>query len=422
MRASAELVRALALAARGPRGAAFADGRHIHVAIEPAETFAEHDAVRALEGFSAAVDAWSTPGTDAGPHAFGWLAYDALRTDEPGAVHDTRPRADRAPLAYLARYGAVLSIDLATGATKIWSDDPRASARLAEAWRQTEYASLPDPHALETESSTDEAAHRAALQTVKDAIYAGDVYLVNVARMVHARAGLDPEQVATRVAASRATYAALLDAGDTLVGGMSMELALAWDRASRALETRPIKGTRPRATEPLEDARLAAELATDTKERAENAMAVDVHRNDLARVSELGSVVVPSLCAVEPHAFVHHLVSTVRARARADVTTRAVLAATLPVGSVTGAPKRTAMQTIARVERERRGLYTGAYGAVGRDGSLTLAVAIRTIVVDADGAHYGAGGGIVLDSVPAREWDELRWKEGALAAGRAQRN
>jgi anthranilate/para-aminobenzoate synthase component I len=129
-------------------------------------------------------------------------------------------------------------------------------------------------------------------------------------------------------------------------------------------------------------------------------------------------VTVSSLCSVERHAYVHHLVSTVLARPRDGVTVREVLEAVLPMGSVTGAPKRSAMTLIAALEPERRGLYTGVYGALFEDGSLDLAVAIRTIVVDASGAHYGSGGGIVIDSDPDAEWAELAWKERALS-GRA---
>ena len=148
-------------------------------------------------------------------------------------------------------------------------------------------------------------------------------------------------------------------------------------------------------------------------------MAVDVHRNDLGRIAARGSVSVPALCAVESHAFVHHLVSTVRARVGEDIGTKEVLASVLPVGSVTGAPKRAAMMKIAALEVEKRGIYTGVYGAIGGDGSMTLAVAIRTIVADSlGGASYGSGGGIVADSDSAREWDELAWKERALSAPR----
>jgi para-aminobenzoate synthetase component 1 len=118
------------------------------------------------------------------------------------------------------------------------------------------------------------------------------------------------------------------------------------------------------------------------------------------------------LCAVEPHRFVHHLVSTVEATVDGATPAREVLRAMLPVGSVTGAPKLAAMAHIARFERERRGLYTGVYGVV-TGARVRLAVAIRTLVRDAAGLHYGAGGGIVWDSDPDREWDELVWKQRA---------
>jgi anthranilate/para-aminobenzoate synthase component I len=409
------LERGLWIAAQGPLGAAWVREGVLHVAVEPVERLVEHDPVRARARFAAAVEAWCEPGAGSAPHAFGWLAYDALRDDEPGAWVDPRPRGDDAPLAWLARYDAVLSVDLANGGRSLWARTAAAAARLEDAWARSRHAGL-GPHVpLSTRSSTDAHAHRDAVETVREAIRAGEVYLVNVARMVHADGELSRDAMARRVAAARAPFAALLDAGEACIGGMSMELALAWDRATGVLETRPIKGTRPRGGDPASDARLADELARDPKERAENVMAVDVHRNDLGRVAAPGSVTVPALCAVEPHAFVHHLVSTVRARVRGDATTEAVLASVLPVGSVTGAPKRSAMAMIARVERERRGVYTGAYGAVGRDGSLALAVAIRTMVRDARGLHYGAGGGIVVDSDPAREWQELTWKERALA-------
>jgi anthranilate/para-aminobenzoate synthase component I len=129
----------------------------------------------------------------------------------------------------------------------------------------------------------------------------------------------------------------------------------------------------------------------------------------------VGSVEVTALCQVEPHAFVHHLVSTVQAIARPDATALEMLDAMLPVGSVTGAPKRAAMGLVRALEREQRGLYTGVYGAIDRDGSWDFAVAIRTMVRDGRGLHYGSGGGIVIDSDPDHEWTELGWKERALA-------
>jgi anthranilate/para-aminobenzoate synthase component I len=222
-------------------------------------------------------------------------------------------------------------------------------------------------------------------------------------------------QLAARVHRSRAPLGMLLRAETNTVAGMSMELGLGWDRATGTLETRPIKGTRPRGRDEAEDAAMREQLASDPKERAENVMAVDVHRNDLGRVARVGTVRVPALCEVESHAFVHHLVSTVRATVRDDASLDEVIDAVFPLGSVTGAPKRAAMTKIAQLEPEQRGIYTGVYGSIGRDGSMRLAVAIRTAVSDPRGTHYGVGGGIVVDSDPAREWEELMWKERAFA-------
>lgn len=339
---------------------------------------------------------------------YGWLAYDALRSDEPGSERDTRPRADRAPLAFVAEITGWIAFERGAIAR---AQDPDGSIERA----LREAAPLERVEPCELHSATGEREHRAQLAVVRESILDGEVYLVNVARVLHTDGPMSDGQIAARVARSRAPFAALLRGGGCTIGAMSMERALSWDRPSRALETRPIKGTRPRDTDPARDRALAIELSESEKERAENVMAVDVHRNDLGRVAEVGSVHVPSLCAVEQHPFVHHLVSTVRARSLAGVDARTVLDAMLPVGSVTGAPKRAAMLQIAAIEAEQRGVYTGAYGVIEPDGSCDFAVAIRTIVADRDGAHYGSGGGIVIDSDPAHEWAELAWKERALS-------
>ncbi|MFO0562693.1 MAG: anthranilate synthase component I family protein [Polyangiales bacterium] len=362
----------------------------------------EHDRARALDAFALECEARRDR------LRFGWLSYDALRSDEPGSARDGRPRGDLAPIAFVAEITDWIAF--ADGAVRGASSDALERALCADGGPSLE---LIEP--LSLESATGEGEHRAQLAVVREAILDGEVYLVNVARVLHTRGPLSDGQIAARVARSRAPFAAMARGGGCTIGAMSMERALRWDRASRLLETRPIKGTRPRDADPARDRELAEELAASEKERAENVMAVDVHRNDLGRIAEVGSVSVESLCAVEPHPFVHHLVSTVRARAREGASVKDVLEAMLPVGSVTGAPKRSAMQWIARIEAEQRGLYTGAYGVIERDGSLDLAVAIRTIVADARRANYGSGGGIVIDSDPAHEWAELAWKERALA-------
>src|SRR5581483_4619066 len=179
-------------------------------------------------------------------------------------------------------------------------------------------------------------------------------------------------------------------------------------------ETRPIKGTRPRGASAAADAALVADLTRDPKERAEHVMIVDLERNDLGRVAVPGSVAVEGFARVETHATLHHLVSTVAARVPPDLGLAALLRATFPGGSITGAPKVRAMQIIQELEPDARGAYTGAFGLFHPAGDVELGLAIRTGLV-ADGVvRWHAGGGIVADSDPERELAEAWLKTAAL--------
>jgi para-aminobenzoate synthetase component 1 len=181
------------------------------------------------------------------------------------------------------------------------------------------------------------------------------------------------------------------------------------------VETRPIKGTRPRDADPVRDAAQASALAASVKDRAENVMIVDLLRNDLSRVAIPESVAVPVLCAVEHHA-VHHLVSVVTASLAAGRDAIDLVEAAFPGGSISGAPKLRATEVIAELEPVQRGVYCGAIGWLGHDGSLELSIAIRTVVL-ADGlATLGAGGGITALSDPAAEYQESLDKAAALLA------
>jgi len=200
-----------------------------------------------------------------------------------------------------------------------------------------------------------------------------------------------------------APFAAYLAYRDTTVICSSPERFLRLD-PDGALETRPIKGTRPRGADPAADARLREELAESAKDRAENVMIVDLARNDLGRVCETGSVDVTELCEVEGYATVWQLVSTVRA-----------IRACFPGGSMTGAPKIEAMTMIDELEPQVRGVYAGAIGWLGCDGALDLNMVIRTIVAADGRATYGTGGAVTADSDPETEWVESLDKVRALA-------
>ena len=182
------------------------------------------------------------------------------------------------------------------------------------------------------------------------------------------------------------------------------------------METRPIKGTRPRGASAADDARLRAELAASEKDRAENLMIVDLMRNDLGRVAEIGSVAVPALFEVESFAAVHHLVSSITGRLRPGLGPVDLLRATFPAGSITGAPKIRAMEIIDEIEVGRRGPYCGTIAWIGFDGAMDSSVVIRTLVITPETVVAQAGGGIVADSDPAAEYEEMMVKVRPLLA------
>jgi anthranilate synthase component 1 len=178
--------------------------------------------------------------------------------------------------------------------------------------------------------------------------------------------------------------------------------------------TRPLAGTRPRGKTPAEDAVLEKELRNDEKERAEHIMLVDLGRNDIGRVSEPGTVTVSDLMDVERYSHVMHLVTHVQGKLRRDLTAFDALRACFPAGTVSGAPKIRAMEIIAELEPEKRGPYAGAAGYFSYSGNMDMAIAIRTMVMSRGTAYVQAGGGIVYDSVPEREYAESMNKARAL--------
>ena len=248
-------------------------------------------------------------------------------------------------------------------------------------------------------------AYRRAVETVREHIARGDLYQANLSqrwRLPLADATVyGPALYEALSTHSPSTFGAYLDMSDHTVLSASPERFL--QLRSGEVETRPIKGTRPRGATPEEDARLAEELVASSKDRAENVMIVDVLRNDLGRVCETGSVETRALCELERFPQVWHLTSTVTGRLREDRDAFDLLHACFPGGSVTGAPKIRAMEIIEQLEPVRRHLYTGAIGWLDWNGDADWNIAIRTAVATRDALLFSAGGGITADSDPEAE-------------------
>ncbi|MGH7225179.1 MAG: anthranilate synthase component I family protein, partial [Gemmataceae bacterium] len=212
-----------------------------------------------------------------------------------------------------------------------------------------------------------------------------------------------------------APFAGYFDLGDFVLASASPERFLRVEDGR--VETRPIKGTRPRGQTLEEDARQRDELLHSAKDRAENVMIIDLLRNDLGRVCAYGSVQVPAVCRLESYRTVHHLVSEVVGRLRPELGPIDLLRAAFPGGSVTGAPKVRAMEIIAELEPTARGPYCGSLGYIGFDGSMDTNILIRTVTIGRGWMQFPVGGGIVADSTPAAEYEETLHKaEGLLRA------
>jgi para-aminobenzoate synthetase component 1 len=256
-----------------------------------------------------------------------------------------------------------------------------------------------------------------AIRRVQEYIAAGDVYQVNLSQRLQAECPCPADELYVRLRAiNPAPRACLIELGDVQLVGASPESFLSYNPATRIIQTKPIKGTRPRGKSREEDIRLASELASSEKDRAENVMIVDMERNDLGKVASYGSVQVTKLWDIEEHPNVFQMVSTVEATLDPAYDVVDLLRATFPGGSITGAPKVRAMQIIEELEPHRRGLYTGAAGYIGFDGSIELNIIIRSFVIYDGIAYFHAGGGIVADSNPEMEYQETLDKVAGLVA------
>jgi para-aminobenzoate synthetase component 1 len=395
--------------------------------------------------------------------AFGYWGYDLKNFTEPKlprrAVNDLE-----LPDCHVGFYDSLVVFDHRLGkvcvvSTGLNADGSRSEARAQkqlEFWKnhlsrkdaktQTESGLCAFAALREVSSNVSRADFISAVERAQQYIRAGDIYQVNLSQRLTAELpwwGEAPDEpnpshphniTAAREdarptkndfsgwkffeklsAVSPAPFSAFLDAGDFQIASSSPEQFLRMSGSH--IVTRPIKGTRPRDTDPTRDAQLAYELQTSAKELAELVMITDLLRNDLGKVCEYGSVQTPDLARLEKFAQVQHLVSTVEGRLRKDVTHFAAFASGFPGGSITGAPKFRAMEIIDELEPVSRGPYCGALGYLGFNRESQLNIAIRTAVCTAGKIHFNVGAGIVADSDPAAEYEETLAKAaGFLAA------
>ncbi|WP_285137251.1 anthranilate synthase component I family protein [Microbacterium sp. lyk4-40-TSB-66] len=310
------------------------------------------------------------------------------------------------------RVDALLAFDHAT--RRVYAvGDPLLAARVAEAPTPEEV----DPARRRGTASARVGPDRYAelIEACRDRIRDGDAYQLCLTTRFSVPGAVDALPVFRRLRrASPAHHAGFVRIGEVTLVSASPERFL--EVRGGTVHTHPIKGTRPRSDDPARDEALAEDLRTDAKERAENVMIVDLMRNDLSRVCEPSTVGVERLLEVETYPHVHQLVSEVSGRLLPGTTVGDLLDATFPAGSMTGAPKESAMQILAGLERAPRGLYAGAFGWIGDDGAADLAMVIRSVVVLPDAAHVGAGGGITWRSVAASEVAEVGIKARAPLA------
>lgn len=357
--------------------------------------------------------------------AAGYFAYDLGRHLERLPAH----RIDDQPLPDLLMgfYGWTIAFDQTENRAFILANghpapsEPErqklAATRIAEIRRRLERpVALPSRHVIApAKPDIERAAHEAMVRRTIDYILAGDIYQANITQRFSAELGPTDDPFALYCALRRrnpAPFAAFLRHGEVAIVSASPERFLKLDRGR--VETRPIKGTRPRGASPAEDEALKRELSASIKDQAENLMIVDLLRNDLSRVCRDHTVEVPVLFGLESFATVHHLVSVVTGELNPGKGAIDLLRAAFPGGSITGAPKIRAMEIIAELEPTRRGPYCGSIGYVGFDGAMDTSIVIRTICILGRQLTFQVGGGIVADSDPAAEYEESLTKAKAM--------
>lgn len=323
------------------------------------------------------------------------------------------------PLAYIGRYRSLIVHDYDSGRTTIAGDEKHA-IETASTLKSSSRQKSSSISASSIRSNFSRSEYLDTIEKIKEEIRSGNTYQTNLTRRVDVDlpVAFSPAGAFARLRSRHPSpFSAFIRRGDSTVISASPERFFKIENGR--ISTSPIKGTRPRGNTKDDDDRLRHELQTSTKDRSENTMIVDLLRNDLGRVCEFGSVEVTSLCKIEEHPSLFHLVSTVEGTLRENALFSDILQSLFPCGSITGAPKISTMKIIDSLERSPRGLSMGAIGyylpeSFGLGERLDLSVAIRTMVVRGNIATFNVGGGIVIDSDPEKEWEETVVKSKAL--------
>jgi anthranilate synthase component 1 len=356
----------------------------------------------------------------------GFFGYETVRYIEPKLDRrPAKPDPIGTPDIVLLQSEEIAIVDNLAGKLYlvVYADprNPLAYAHGKDRLRQL-LAALREPVAIPAHGPTvahapqsgfGEAAFLQAVATAKRYIFDGDVMQVQIAQRLSRRFAASPLALYRSLRTlNPSPYMFLFDFRDFQVVGASPEILVRLEGDKVTL--RPIAGTRRRGATPEEDRALAEELLADPKERAEHVMLIDLGRNDVGRIAATGSVRVTEQMVIERYSHVMHIVSNVEGRLAPGLDALAVLRATFPAGTVTGAPKVRAMEIIDDLEPVKRGVYSGAVGYIGYHGDMDLAIAIRTAVVKDEQLHVQAAAGIVADSVPESEWAETNIKARAL--------
>lgn len=335
----------------------------------------------------------------------GFIAYDFGRRLEPKARIAEFPPLG--PELMLHRFDCGIAFDHLQERAWILNAGAKSAADELETLLEKPAAPLGASVITGWQSNFTRENYEKVIAKTRDYILAGDIFQANISQCFSAEIpdGFDALSFYRKLrSANPATFSAFLDYGEVQIVSSSPERL--FSLRDGEVEARPIKGTRRRDADQSRDAALVAELMASRKDRAENVMIVDLLRNDLSRVCKPGSVQVPVLCGLESYASVHHLTSVVQGKLRDGVDAAQLLAATFPGGSITGAPKVRAMEIIAEIEGQGRGIYCGSIGYFGFNGLVDLNIAIRTAMFQGGVARVSGGGGITARSEPPAEYEE----------------